>query len=481
MKKIFGVLVLTAFLASCGGGKDGRALNEYVSAFLKDNKTIVAFGKADINTILTKSDYTKIPKLGVIVAEELEAFKQSLNTETPIHFALEGPLLEDGTPKTSYGFFEVVNEDSLVQKVTQMGFDLEKKNGFQFFQSGDVAMGVKKNLAILISKKDEFNGEKLLSDAFDKVKGDVSEGKVDEILAAAGDVVMGVSVENLYGTSNTDLSSLSADKKKSLKDMVTDSYVQTSLSFETGAAIIETKNLFSQALKDRMFFKKDPSGSIIKKLGTGNPKLALATNLDMKKLQSFLNEYSPNTLTELGESMGGPAAFVLATGGDDALSALISGELGVAMVGEPTATEGISDFNFYVGLGNKGKMFAEDAKNFLSLGMARVDLDGKGLAAYSNANFIPKAGQKLNIPAGCDIFGKKGITGFLYLDGVDLSSFEFENEQKIIYLIKYVTFEMDENGSKVYIKAKDGKENMLKQAVDVIVKELSGKIGNMVI
>jgi hypothetical protein len=62
-----------------------------------------------------------------------------------------------------------------------------------------------------------------------------------------------------------------------------------------------------------------------------------------------------------------------------------------------------------------------------------------------------------------------------------LSSFEFEEEQKVIYLIKYISFEMDENGSKIIIKAKNGKENLLKQAVDVIVEELSGKISNMAI
>ncbi|MFN6013317.1 MAG: hypothetical protein ACK47F_01340 [Flavobacteriales bacterium] len=481
MKKIVGCILLAVVLLSCGGNRENRALNEYVSAFLKESKTLVVFGKADINTILNKSEYKKIPKLGVVVDNELNEFKKSLNTETPIYFALEGPFMEDGTPETSYAFFEVVNEDSLVAKVTQMGFDLEKTEGFHFFQSGDVCMGVKNNLSILISKKKEFDGKKMLSEAFDKVRGDLSEGKVDDILASNGDIVMGVSVENLYGTSNTDLSSLSTEKQKSLNDMVKDSYVQTTLAFEKGATVLKTRNLFSQALMDKLFFKADPSGSIVKKLGTGNPKLALALNLDMKKLQSFLNEYSPNTLAELGESMGGPAAFVLASGGESALSQLLSGEVGVAMVGEPTVDEGISDFNFYVGLGSQGKLFAKEAKSFLSLGMARVDLDGKGLAAYSNAAFLPKAGKRLSIPAECSNFGKKGITGFLYLDGVDLSSFEFEEEQKIILLIKYISFEMDENGATVYIKAKDGKENMLKQAVDVIVEELSGKISNMAI
>lgn len=481
MKKILGFIVVAVVLSSCGGNKENRPLHEYMSAFVKENKTIVAFGKADINTILSKSEYKKIPKLGVAVEKEIMEFKKSLNTETPVFFALEGPFLADGTPKTTFAFFEVVNEDSLVQKMTQQGFDMEKSGDIQYFQSGDVSFGVRKNLAILISKKEEFDGKLLLSETFEKVKGDLSEGKVDAILSAKGDIVLGMSVENLYGTSNTDLESLSAEKQASLKKMVADSYVQTTLVFEKGAAILETKNLFSEDLKKRMFFKADPSASIVSKLGTGNPKIGLAMNLDMKKLQSFLDEYSPNTLKELGETMGGPAAFILATGGDDALSGLLSGEVGVVMVGEPNAEEGISDFNFYVGLGDKGKMFAEEAKNFLSMGMAKVDLTDKGLSAFSSADHIPMAGKKLVVPNGCEGYGKKGITGFVYLDGVDLSSFEFENEQKIIYLIKYVTFEMDENGAKVYIKAKDGKENLLKQAVDVMVKELSGKIGNMVI
>jgi len=202
-------------------------------------------------------------------------------------------------------------------------------------------------------------------------------------------------------------------------------------------------------------------------------------NLDMKKLQSFINEYSPNTMKELGEAMGGPAAFVLASGGDNALSNLFTGELAGVMVGEPNAMEGISDFNFYLGLGNQGKSFAEGMKGLLEATMAKVELTNKGLSVYSNMNNIPKAGQKMKIPSGCEVFGKKGVTAFVYLEGVDLSAFEFEDEQKIIYLIKYVTFEMDENGSKIVIKAKDGKENMLKQSVDFMVKELTGKMSEM--
>ena len=88
MKKIFGFLVLTLVLVSCGGNKDGRPLQDYVSSFLNGNESIVAFGKADLNTILNKTEYKKIPKLGVAIDVEIQEFKRSLKLETPVFFAI---------------------------------------------------------------------------------------------------------------------------------------------------------------------------------------------------------------------------------------------------------------------------------------------------------------------------------------------------------------------------------------------------------
>ena len=201
----------------------------------------------------------------------------------------------------------------------------------------------------------------------------------------------------------------------------------------------------------------------------------------MKKVQAFMDEYSPGAMADLMDMLGGEAQMAMAMGGSDGLAGLLNGEVAAVMVGEPNAYEGMSDFNVYVGLGKNGRTLAEGFKGLLSLGMAKVDLDKNGLSAFSSMNFVPQVGKKLNVPVGCEIFGKKGITAFVNFEGIDLTSFEFENEQKMIYLIKYVTFEMDENGSKIIIKAKNGKENVLKQAMDVVVKELSGKIGNMTI
>ena len=72
-----------------------------------------------------------------------------------------------------------------------------------------------------------------------------------------------------------------------------------------------TYHLFSEALNSKMFFKKDASGTVVNKLGTGHPKFGISTNLDMKKLQSFIEEIAPDAMKDLGEQLGGPATFLL--------------------------------------------------------------------------------------------------------------------------------------------------------------------------
>ena len=110
---------------------------------------------------------------------------------------------------------------------------------------------------------------------------------------------------------------------------------------------------------------------------------------------------------------------------------------------------------------------------------AKVDANAKSISAFSSAKYIPMAGKKLMMPSGTGNFGKSGITAFINFEGLNLKSFELDEGQEVLYLIKYVTLEMDDNGSVIIIKAKKGNENLLKQAVDVLVKQFAGKIGEI--
>ncbi len=480
MKKFLSAILLIVILASCGGNKDARPMQEYVSAFLNKNEKVVVFGEVRTMSLLNKAEYKKIPKLGLLLDGELNGIRSKLNMDSPVYFALEGPFLEDGTPALSYGFMEVNNVDSLEAELMQRGFELEKEGDVKVHQSGDVSFGIRKNLMIIASKKGGFENSEVITAAFKRTQGDVAGGKIDEILSNEKDLVFGVSIQNLYSTSSTDLQNLSKDKQEKLQKMVNDSYVMSTMSMDAGSLLFETKNMFSKELADRMFFKEDGGASILSSLGTGKPRIGLSVNMDMAKMQGFLDEFSPNALRDLAESMGGPAQFALMAAGDDGLAGLLSGQLGFIVVGENFGGEYmVPDFNFHLGLKPAAKPMAEMAKTFLSRGMGMIELNDKGLTGATNKQYVSNGGMRAQLPEGCGDFGKKGISAFAYLDGMDLESFDLEGPSKLVYLLKYATFEMDNNGSRLRLVAKDGKENILKQMVGLMVEEFEDAIAGI--
>jgi len=79
-------------------------------------------------------------------------------------------------------------------------------------------------------------------------------------------------------------------------------------------------------------------------------------------------------------------------------------------------------------------------------------------------------------------FGKAGINFFLNLEGLNAEDvaemFDMEELKIFLKVAKFISFEYSNDGGKLIITAKDGKENVLKQALTEIMKEFSGKMGN---
>ena len=477
IKQILTIFIISVMLFSCGNNVENREMNEYVSAFLNENPSITLFGKVDVSTLLDDADYKTVPKFGEVIHSVKKDLVQMINEKSAVYYAVEGPFNEEG-PAAVYGFVDVTKSSDLEQKLTKYGFDFEKSGDFSYTVNGDMCIGISKDLAVFISRPNEYVAEDELSKAFDKCKGDLSEGKVNDILAQKGDVVLGMSIASLYATSNTELSNLSEEKQNKLKELVNDSYTQTTFQFEDGEAIIETKNLFSTTLKEKMFFKSDKEASILSKLGQGEAKFGLSTNLDINKLESFINEYSPNGINDLTDLLGGPASLAMMYGGKKPLSGLLNGDLAVVGVGEINGDGTmIPQFNFYIGLGKNGKMVAEQFSGFLSNGTMTTKLDSKGISGYSSTLYAPMIGKKILLPDGAVNFGKKGITAFVNFEGLNVESFDLEGAGNVVKIIKYISFEMDENGSRICVKAKKGGENILKQSMDFFFKELEGKVG----
>ncbi|MDX2359811.1 MAG: hypothetical protein QNK23_03320 [Crocinitomicaceae bacterium] len=475
--KINAVAFLSILLVACSGQTAEDGDNKLaMSAFLNGNEEVIAFGATKLKDVLEKSDYKSIPNFGEIIEGELSSWNSLLDLDAPVYYALEGPLDRDGAPTAIYAFVKVKSPDSLESELVHRGYEIEKHGEINIFQDEDVAVGFKGHMAILLAQGGDVDHVKLIKDAFSASEGEVSEGTVSEILDTEGDIVFAMNIENIYATSDTDLADLSKDKQDELKEMVAGSYVQTSFKFENGAAIIETKNLFSDALMERMFINEDPGATMIATLGHGEPRLGISVNIDLKKMQSFVDEFSPNALDELTNAMGPAASMAMMTAGADGLSGIFTGKFGLVMFGDLDSYGGAQpDFNFFVGLTSSGASLGKMAKEFLGGEMALMTLDSDGLSASTNASYASSG--RMDLPAGCENFGKTGISGFFSFDGIDIDDLDLDDEANFLRIVDYVTFEYGNEGGRIYIKAKKGQENVLKQIMTVAVEELASGMG----
>ena len=470
-----GLLSLFFILAGCSGSIDNITAKEAASAYINSSDNVIAFGSANIDDILTKADYRNVPKLGVIMGGEVDKFKESIDLESPVYYVLEGPMDKDGQPESAYTFVTVKDEGKLVAKLISMGYDIDEKADIKTGQDDEFAIGVKGNLALIVTKPGDFDGEKVIKSVFKNMEGDVSGGVTDDILGTEGDIVFGVSLEKLYATSNTDLSRLDKKKQEEMEAMVKGSFVQTSFRFDEGSATIETKNIFSKELMDRMFFKEDNNASILKKLGKGTPRGGLSINIDLNKLQDFSDDFAPDASDALAREMGMAGQMVLMSGGKDGFAGIFTGKFGALIFGEKDLHNPM--FSGFLGLTENGANLGNMAKEFLSYGESQVVMDKSGIAIYTNSNIAPEG--KIKLPVGCENFGRSGFSAFFNFEGLDFDELELEGEANMIRAVKYFTVEYNNNGGKIFIKAKSGQENMLKQLMKEIVKELTDEIGGI--
>lgn len=463
MKKIFSfsfaVVAFSLFLTACGGGKS-RSLIESVSSFLNGNETIVGFGSARVGGILSKTGYEEEAKIKALFNEPLGQLKNSVNLDQPVYFALEGPFVNEN-PAAAYLFLEVKNADSLKANLTKNGFEVKEGKGFHYLQDGDFNLAFDDRLVFVVIKNGVEDPKTELARVIDRTKGDVSTGHIADILTKKDDIVYGASLANLYGTSNTDLEDLSEDKQKELRAMLQNSYIESGLKFENGAIVLETKNHFSDALKNKLFLSADSGAKILNNLGKGKPFMGASLNIDTKRLQEFLSEYAPNAMKDLSEDIGGEFEIAMVLANYD-ISKLIDGRLGMLAYGDLSqAFDGVTpDFNFFIGLAGHGKTFGSSIKDQMSENLEVVNLTDSGIYGYSSSDYV---GNDVAIPEAGKNFGKNTFNYFIDLSEVDLTEFNLDGGAEFVELIKYITLDYGIDGGKMTIQARDGKENALKQ------------------
>jgi hypothetical protein len=484
-KQIFALLIINVLIFSCSKGLDEWTSKDLLLAYLKDNKNVLAFGKVDIKSILEKTDYRSIPKVNVLLIEEMKQYESALALDQGVYFAIEGSLSQINKNAIGLGFVRVKNADSLANKIGSLGLMMTDVKGMKFVQNNDVSIGIKNQMAIFYTKSGSYDGKVALEKAFKQCEKALITGKPVEILNQEGDILVAINYENILNSSEDMMTNLSKSKIKEIKALMTDSYYYGTISFEKGRAVLEAKSMLSAEMMNRMMMKEDPTASILEKLGKGKARFGIAMNMDVLKYDNFINDFYPEAMNQISQ-LNFQLQMALASLGDKPFSALLNGKLGAVLVGEAISDGSfVPEINFHVGLGNKGKIISEmlgaftmgqkpNAKGFVSLNGMAVKFSENELTGYSEktTNY-----DKLIIPDFAKNFGKKGISGFVDLDGLDLKSLDLDDGAKFIYAIKNIYFEGENEGVKMIISGKNANENMLKQMVDVYVNDIKQKIG----
>ncbi len=470
---IYGIFVL--FLVASCSKKDEKPIEDLFTSYVQSNKKIVAFGSLNVKQILTKAEYSTIPKYGQIIGSQIESFKNTVNLDKPVYYALEGPMDRNGVPAAVYMFAEAKNQDSVVGKLKSLGFEMQKEEELNYYHQGDFGMSVKNSLLIGVYKPKHKDFKGLLSTIIKQSNEEMKTDNISEMIHTKADIVAGINLESLYNTSSTDLQKLRADNKTIISNLVKDSYVLNTLNFNAGELVLQSKNYFSTALAQRMPLRQVPATNVLKNLGSGDPRVGLLLNMDFNRLKSLIADLGlQDELTQATNDLVSSDSSSV-----DLLGAVFNGQFGAVVFEELMEEGGITpSVNVLVGFGNQGKSQI-DKLGIPGISLLQKEVFDSHALFYTSEKFKSSTGS-IKVPEGCANFGMKPISGFVYLNGMQMEDFDAQEEFKFIEKIDYLYFEYGMDGGMIRLKAIDDKTNILKQAIDQAVRQLSEMLFKMV-
>ena len=481
-------LVILLFITSCGGSKR-EGLDKYVGQYLNENTEAIIAMRMDVSAIMDKSDLKNVPDVGAQLLETFYKIDSSMALSEKIYVVASGPLNYEGMPENTALFVSVKNQKTTEKMFNEMGYFFEEVDGIHLHDEDGLAIGYTQDLAIIGLTSTNTLAKDFVIEAFAKAKA----GKVSEVVMKnmdyEGDMVISLNLQNLYSTSNTDLNKLPIQQQEKIEKLVKNSFVNTTLSFNTGEIVMETHLEFNEELQKAMFFDETGNTDVLTKLGPGKPIAAFSMNLDLDKMETFMMDVYPEGMKEMYKNLG-PQGLILKAIGGGKLSNFVNGEFALAITGfSEMMVFAIPQVTIYAGLGASSGDFSELLMALLE--GEEAEEVGEGIFAYegmkikfnSSSIFVSSDNKLTNqqlgnspmeVPAGIAGFGKKPFT--FYIDFTMLKSGEAEmitgDIDIVIQELEYIYFEADNKKAKLIIKTTDGSVNVLKKSVDTAIEAI---------
>ncbi|WP_299201106.1 hypothetical protein [Brumimicrobium sp.] len=493
-----GALIFSAFIGC--KAKSTSELNSKVAKFVSNSESVVSYGYIDFNAIKDKSALTEIPDLGAFITDQLSTIESALKMSDKIHFALEGPLNNDGLPKVAYVFMSVENTDSLQVMFEKTGLFFEEEGDLMVSYEMNMAVGFNDQTAVMVSANFGDDPKGLLLNSFAAFELKEADERVTKILAEPTDVLVASHLENLYKTSNTSLKNLSKEQQEEVENLVDDGHFFLALDFNKGdlTTRINISNV-SDELKEAHFFKKNGASEITKSIGPGTPLVAMALSFDVDKLEDLMKRFSPDSDQSLFGVFGTQGKMIESIVGDE-LSDMMNGNVGM-MIGSEEPKEdlvgmgSIPNVNLYLGLGKDTENMMNLLQTFSEDGEV-VDL-GDGYYQYNQSMMLIKDNaivmhsedeskesfkvDAMDAVSDMEDFGEKPFSFYIDLKRFVGSELDRTGGQYDMLLRLADHFSIVGDNEEVVMKLvlKDKNENILKQVVKSFEEQLKGQLGNL--
>ncbi|MGM0477700.1 MAG: hypothetical protein ACQERC_00630 [Bacteroidota bacterium] len=494
--------ILTLFIGvvvvfSACSDKADREVKAAVASFVSNHEETVGFGYVDVNALLDKSELSELPAIGSVIRQNSKRIGASFDMDQNLFYALGGPLSRDGTPERVFAFAQVKNADSLKAFFNETGYFFEEENGKDVYYDMTTAIGIADGIVVVVTG--DFDGEpkESLMMAFEKSEQQVKGDHIPAILNEKTDVLVAAHLKNLYATSNTSLTGLPEAQKKEIEEMANGSFYSAQIDFEKGALTVDVNtNRVSDKLREAYFFNENSTQDIVEKIGPGAPVMAMATNMDVAKMEQFMNRFSPQTTKRLYRSLG-MGGFVMQALTADGLASVVNGQLGVAVTALPEMNGSgamIPALNAYVKMGENRDVVKELVQSFAKEGevealgegfyryqAALLSMEEESMILHSNdstrANFRVAALEKKE---GMESFGEEPFHLFVDLKEVNRAEMVIgPRELQLLFdIASTLTIDANNEGAKLRIELLDKEENVLKQLRDAFKNKLQSNMPN---
>lgn len=262
MFKRLGIFILAALvIAGCSSEENEtgkkRAYKDSVYAFMNTNKDVIAYGRVDIKSILSKSAYQKNEMINGFLSGEINNLKTEINFNSPVYFAVEGE--KGGRDARSFFFINLLDKDKLITDMkSKKGFSIKNIAGIDYSYDGDVVIGMRNKLVLIAVEPGLKDAAKLIQEAFKYTEGKIADKKMIALIETPGDLTVNFNFEAMADNPTIKGQYSKADLKGAK--------MQMRMNFEKGRMVLSVSSKFPPAMTDKINLTKADKPILAKKL-----------------------------------------------------------------------------------------------------------------------------------------------------------------------------------------------------------------------